>query len=114
MEHRHGERKAVNIRSSIEIISGSIPSACIKNVSFAGIYVELPTENLWVHAPIKVEFRIQQENTLRTYCWRGFITRLTPHGVGAMFESADPKEQAGLLALLNFADRSDTPSSLAC
>ena len=95
-------------------MTGAILPACIKNVSFGGIYVESSTNDLWVHAPIRITFKVQQDGELRKYSWRGFITRLSNHGAGAMFESSDPDEQAGLLALLNFADNIQVPQSVAC
>jgi len=95
-------------------MTGSVISACIRDVSFAGVFVELPIEGLWSHAPIKLEFKIPQGNKLVNHCWRGFVTRIDKKGAGAMFESADPEEQAGLLALLKLADRSSVPATVAC
>lgn len=114
MEHRHGKRKIVNIASTAELMSGKALSACIKDVSFGGIFVELPSDQLWAHAPIKLSFTIPQGQASNTFQWRGFVTRITDQGVGAMFESADPNEQAGLLALLKLADRKGIPTSVAC
>lgn len=114
MEHRHGIRRNVNIATSVELMTGSVISACIRDVSFGGVFVELPTEGLWSHAPIKLEFKIPQGNELVTHYWRGFVTRIANKGAGAMFESTDPEEQAGLLALLKLADRSGVPITIAC
>lgn len=113
MEHRQGIRKLVNIATVAELSSGETLPARIKDVSFCGVYVELPSEPLWSHAPLKLTFSLPQIHGNTIYHWRGFVTRITDEGVGAMFESADPTEQAGLLALLKQADTQYLPTALA-
>ena len=113
MEHRYGRRRAVDIRATVELVTGHALPARIANVSFGGILVEVATKTLRLHTSIRLRFQLNRRNQAQVYHWRGFITRITDHGVGAMFESADPQEQAGLLALLDIAEHKDPASVVA-
>ncbi len=114
MEHRHGTRKTINIPTTAELSTGKVYTGYIKDISLGGIFIELPSGELWSHAPITLAFTIQDGDKSKTYRWRGFITRIAEDGAGAMFESANPYEQAGLLALLKLADRNELQRSVAC
>jgi hypothetical protein len=113
MEHRRGRRKAVDIRATVELVTGNTLPARIANVSFGGILVEVATKNMRLHTPIRLRFQLNRQNQTQVYRWRGFITRIIDRGVGAMFQSADPEEQAGWLALLDIAEHRNAASVVA-
>jgi hypothetical protein len=106
MEHRHGKRNIVNIAAIASFVTGISQPVRITNVSLSGIQINVASKHLNIHTPVTLRFRLHQpnhQNKMKEYRWSGFITRLSEKGAGAMFNSANPEEQAGLLALLDVA-----------
>lgn len=104
MEHRQGLRKSICVDAIAEFARGGSRPARITDVSLTGVYVACPTGQFAKYTSVTLHFRLNQRNKVRTYRWRGFVTRLEDGGMGAAFESSDPADQSGLLALLVLAD----------
>jgi hypothetical protein len=104
MEHRQGRRNPVDIEAMAESpICGRLPVR-ITDVSLNGVRLRGNIEQLPVYAPLRLTFRLYGRHPAKTYQWRGFVVRAGDGSVGAMFESPDPMDQSGLLALLAVAE----------
>jgi hypothetical protein len=104
MEHRQGQRKMVDFRAIAESTVSDKLHVKISDVSLTGLHIKGPTHQLPVYSPLLLRFQLRRNGGMKTYSWRGYVVRVAGEGVGAMFESSDPVDQQGLLALLEAAD----------
>ena len=101
MNHRQGARTPVNIET---LVDDTRPPLRITDVSLGGLFVRGTVHDLSIGSPLVLWFRLDRPNGAETYRWRGVVVRVATGGVGALFESADPLDQRGLLALMTAAD----------
>jgi hypothetical protein len=105
MDHRQGFRKTVSIDAVAESASCGPCAVRIVDVSLTGVYVEgAAVGDFSKYAPLSLHFRLELHDGTKDFRWRGFVVRLGHDGAGAVFESSDPMDQSGLLALLMAAD----------
>ncbi|MEJ2346394.1 MAG: PilZ domain-containing protein [Gammaproteobacteria bacterium] len=104
MEHRQGLRNPVDIDAIAESPTCGRLSVRITDVSLNGVRLRGDVEQLPVYAPLRLTFRLYRQHPAKTYQWRGFVVRAGDGTIGAMFESPDPVDQSGLLALLAVAE----------
>lgn len=104
MDHRQGMRKTVGIDAVAESACCGPLIVRIVDVSLTGVYVEGAVGEFSKYAPLSLRFSLKQHDGAREFRWQGFVSRLDHDGVGAVFESSDPMDQSGLLALLMVAD----------
>ena len=106
MERREGARRAVNMGTMIEYLSG-VPgrkvTGRVRNVSLSGLYLEMPNADLTDYARLRLRFGPGGNGAGETRIWNCFVIRVADTGVGAMFENADPSAIDGLLDLLREA-----------
>lgn len=104
MEHREGSRKPVDIEAIVEVGTAGTMHGRIRDVSLGGVFVKMPISLVSDYMPMRLLFTLRDHGALRRCYWRGLIVRHTEHGIGAVFESADPQDLDGLLALLDAAE----------
>jgi len=114
LEHRVGQRKPFDIEVIVDAGPAGTVHGRMRNVSLAGVFLEMAVARLSNFMPIRLQFTLpvlmSDNGTMQRYRWRGFIVRRTQHGIGAVFESADPQDLDGLLALLEAAEHRPTIS----
>lgn len=106
VEHRNGSRQPVDIKAVVEVGSAARTPGRLHDVSPGGVFVAVPTVSVSDDMPLRLRFTLRERGGRRCCSWRGVVVRCSTHGLGAAFESTDPQNIEGLLALLEAAENS--------
>lgn len=111
MEHRLATRRPANVEVSVEIGRALLATGRIRNVSLTGVFVEMQTDGVHSDAPVRLTFATGGSRDSRHCRWSGYVVRSVDDGIGAMFESDDREDEAGLRALLEMAEAAASVAS---
>lgn len=111
MEHRLATRRPADLEVTVEIGRTLVATGRIRNVSLTGVFVEMPTDGVHGDAPVRLNFAMGGGRTSRHCRWSGYVVRTVDVGIGAMFESDDREDEAGLRALLEMVEATGRKAS---
>jgi len=104
MEHRLATRRPADVEVTVEIGRTLVATGRICNVSLTGVFVEMQTNGVQCDAPVRLTFALDGGRDSRHCRWSGYVVRSVDGGIGAMFESDDREDEAGLRMLLEMAE----------
>ncbi len=112
MEHRHSQRKAINIDAVVEQTCG-MEKIRITDASRGGVFIHWPNHGLSMYTPLVLSFRLIDQNSVRTFRWRGYVMHTSKGGIGAMIACNYPDDKEAMLALMASGDDYDQGMQLA-
>ena len=87
MEHRCGQRFAVDLPAMVYLQDGVAVPVTMRDVSSGGAYVEIPAGQPPLRGLVELEFQPSQDDA--TLLWRAWVIRLQAGGAGLMFDDGE-------------------------
>jgi hypothetical protein len=97
MEHRCGERLAVNLPALVRSAGGEHVAVMIRNLSRGGAFVAVPADRAVLRGLVELEFRVAGSDT-REFLWRAWVIRQQADGAGLMFDDSQLAARLPVLA----------------
>lgn len=108
MKNREGARRPVDIRATIEPVSGRRSGQPVKgrirDISLSGVYVQMPIEHVVKFSRLRLRIDTGKHHAGLMRTWECYVVRTTEDGVGCMFDDQDPSNIHGLLEILRDPD----------
>jgi hypothetical protein len=101
MEHRYGIRQSSGIEAILQSAAVGRMRVHIRDVSIGGLFVEMPTEKLALHLPVRVGFVAKEDSGRHVHRINGVVTRVAEDGVALSFDFLPVSAQLALLSLLH-------------
>jgi hypothetical protein len=84
MEHRCGQRFAVNLPALLYLLDGEAMPVMVRDVSSGGAFIEFPAGQPALRGVVELEF--QPTPGEAAVLWRAWVIRLPAGGAGLMFD----------------------------
>lgn len=108
MDHRYGIRQASGIEAILQSAAVGRMRVHIRDVSIGGLFVEMPTEKLALHLPVRVGFVAQDDSARHVHRINGVVTRVAEDGAALSFDFLPVAAQLALLSLLHTQPQAQT------
>ncbi len=97
MEHRYSSRRSLRLEIQVWVHGSHVSNCFSRDVSFTGIFLELPATFLGVDDSIDMEFF---RDTSDAQWLTGIVVRRHPDGIGLLYNDYNPQNMHVLSNLL--------------
>jgi len=87
MEHRCGQRFAINLPGVLHVLGDTALAVTVRDVSTGGAFVEVPAGQPAPRGLVTLEFQVLPDDA--PILWRAWVIRQQDDGAGLMFDDGE-------------------------